>query len=79
MRVADSTYVSQPMYCRDRSASGGPLDEVFVRESNGSNMRGISINTHLYQTMDQGQGRREVHSVPQRARRELLDTISQSS
>jgi hypothetical protein len=76
---ADSTrYLSQPMYRpsseRDRSISGGSLAEL--RDSPGSNMRGSSMNPHMYQTYDQG--RRVVDSVPQRPRGVSLDTISQS-
>jgi len=80
MRGADSTYVSQPMYRGgSRSTSGGPLFEVFARESGASHMREISMDPHMYHTMDQGQGRRVVHCVPQRARRKVLDTTPQSS
>jgi hypothetical protein len=78
---ADSTtgiYLSQPMYRpsseRDRSTSGGSQAEL--RENPGSNMRGSSMNPHMYQTYDQG--RRVVDSVPQRPRGVSLDTISQS-
>ena len=76
---ADSTsYLSQPMYRpsseRDRSISGGSLAEL--RDNPGSNMRGSSMNPHMYQTYDQG--RRVVDSVPQRPRGVSLDTISQS-
>jgi len=69
---------SQPMYRhsseRDRSTSGGSIAEL--RENPGSHMRGASMNSHMYQTYDQG--RRVVDSVPQRPMRESLDTISQS-